>query len=840
MSEHPAATSFFIEKNGDEPPKGKPARRLRWAWPVVILFTLIYLALLAVIAHSLRSSGFTLMGAGAVFVFGIVGGIGVQQLIALYSRSQSELGMLLEVLEGSRGARLITDERDRSVYTNLRFNRMVESLGTPSLETLTGLFAQNEEGARAFHRLAEEARSGRSESVELPTKLGGKDAWLQITAQPISGWPGYIHWRVDDITVRHEMERAVRAEREKLFDFTDNAPVGFFSVDENGKFIFANRTLAVWLNTTVRDLVKVRDKSLHDFLVTAPDTQLYDLFAGAGENQIGELMMKSADGRVFQASVRHSVVKGDDGRVRTRSVVHDLTPEHEMQQALQESQDRFQRLFEEAPLGICVVDTEGKILECNPIFRDLAQPDAAGPVGRMFPDLVVRDDRKGVTDWLASIREGQGAGSSREVRLKGDAGRVVQLYARRFKGGKNLVLHFIDLTAQKALELQFAQSQKMQAIGQLAGGVAHDFNNLLTAMIGFCDLLLLRHKPGDPSFADIMQIKQNSNRAANLVRQLLAFSRKQTLQPKTLDLAEVLTELSHLMRRLIGANIDLKISHGPDLGLIRVDLGQLEQVLVNLAVNARDAMPDGGALEISTKNFVNAKPVRLGDEEMPPGEWVLTTVSDTGTGIPREIISRIFEPFFTTKEPGSGTGLGLSTVYGIVRQTGGFIAVESRMGQGTTFSIYLPRHVEGADTEAEAETESAAARRGADESQDLTGSARILLVEDEDAVRAFSARALGNKGYEVLQAASGEEALALVNGDGGKIDLVVTDVVMPQMDGPTLAREIRQKFPDIKIIFISGYTEDRFKSQMDDKIWFLPKPFTLRTLAVKVKEVLEK
>jgi two-component system cell cycle sensor histidine kinase/response regulator CckA len=373
----------------------------------------------------------------------------------------------------------------------------------------------------------------------------------------------------------------------------------------------------------------------------------------------------------------------------------------------------------------------------------------------------------------------------------------------------------------------------MQAVGQLAGGVAHDFNNLLTAMIGFCDLLLLRFRPGDPSFADIMQIKQNANRAANLVRQLLAFSRQQTLQPRVLSITDVLVELSHLLRRLIGENIELKVVHGRDLGVVKVDQGQLEQVIINLAVNARDAMTAGGSLTIRTSNATTTAPIRRGLEVMPPGDYVLIEVTDTGIGIPKENLERIFEPFFSTKEVGSGTGLGLSTVYGIVRQTGGFVLVESEPGHGATFQIYLPRH----------QASDAAAQRvdsGETSSGDLTGAGTVLLVEDEDPVRLFSARALRNKGYRVIEAKSGEAALELITEGKEHIDLLVTDVVMPKMDGPALIRRVRQIHPDLKVIFISGYTEDSFRKRLDadSEIHFLPKPFSLKQLAGKVKEVM--
>jgi len=407
------------------------------------------------------------------------------------------------------------------------------------------------------------------------------------------------------------------------------------------------------------------------------------------------------------------------------------------------------------------------------------------------------------------------------------------MYASMFSEGDNMAIHFLDLSQQKNLESQFIQSQKMQAVGQLAGGIAHDFNNLLTAIIGFCDLLLLRHKPGDPSFGDIQQIKQNSNRAANLVRQLLAFSRQQTLRPQIQDITDILTEVAHLLRRLIGVNIELSLIHGNDLWPVKVDSGQMEQVLVNMAVNARDAMPDGGELTIETSAVTTTEPISFGQDIMPAGEWVKLEIKDTGTGIPADVLEHIFEPFFTTKDVGKGTGLGLATVYGIIRQTGGYLGVDSTVGKGTTFIIYLPRVRE------EEKAQETPIGQTEEISTDLTGNARILLVEDEDAVRTFSTRALTNKGYEVLTAENGESGLEVFQSLDKPIDLLITDVMMPGKDGPTLAKEIRESVPDLKIIFISGYTEERLKDTLGDNIYFLPKPFTLKDLAAKVKEVLQ-
>jgi two-component system cell cycle sensor histidine kinase/response regulator CckA len=401
-----------------------------------------------------------------------------------------------------------------------------------------------------------------------------------------------------------------------------------------------------------------------------------------------------------------------------------------------------------------------------------------------------------------------------------------------------LMLHFIDTTAQKHLEIQFAQSQKMQAMGQLAGGIAHDFNNLLTAMIGFCDLLLQRHGPGDASFGDVMQIKQNANRAASLVRQLLAFSRRQALQPRLFDVTDALADLSNLLRRLLGETIELSINHGRDLGLVRVDPGQFDQVIINLAVNARDAMPGGGQLSIGTRATHLDRPVQRGADMMPPGDYVLIEVADSGTGISPENLGRIFEPFFSTKEVGAGTGLGLSTVYGILRQTGGFVFVDSAPGQGAKFSIYLPRFAAGAATQTPAR---AASAEPAGRPDDLTGKGTVLLVEDEDAVRLFGARALRNQGYTVLEARSGENALDVLRAEDG-VDVLVTDVVMPGMDGTTLARLVRMERPHIQVILMSGYAENTALGEFsgEDGIHFLPKPFSLKQLAGKVKDVLER
>ncbi len=766
----------------------------------------------------------------ALYVYGLVGGFGFLLVNQFYTGVDRSRKILTEVLEKSAEARAVTDPEGRTIYTNQRFERLIEGRGDVSLAGFAGIFDNPRKVEESLNALRFKAAPAGSATAEFETDRQGKHLWLQVTCQHIIGWPGFVHWRFDNITARYQMEAAIREERKNLRDFTDNAPVGFFSVDENGKFLFANDMMLRLLGVDSASLIgKI---PLHDFLPSPPENgKPYDFFENGGLHQHGELLMKGAGNRLFKAAVTHSVSCSEEGRVISRSIIYDMTTEQKMQQALLESEDRFQRLFEEAPVGICMLNSSGVISDANQTLAGMLHMQSSSINGQPLIAYIAPDAHKRVLEWLRQLARGGTAEPFIEVPLKGPPAKVAQLYARKFSASDSFVLHFIDLTEQKNLEKQFAQSQKMQAVGQLAGGIAHDFNNLLTAMIGFCDLLLLRHKPGDASFADIMQIKQNANRAANLVRQLLAFSRQQTLQPRVLDLADVLTELTHLLRRLIGVNIDLRMTHGSELGLVKADQGQMEQVFINLVVNARDAMPQGGKLQIRTENFSNAAALKLGAEEMlPPGEWVTVTVKDSGSGIAPEVLSRIFEPFFSTKEIGAGTGLGLATAHGIIHQTGGYIAVNTAVGKGTTFIIYLPRHV--GDVKVETAEEKPAVH-------DLTGSARILLVEDEDAVRIFSARALTNKGYHVVDAPSGEIALRLLSEMKIDPEVLITDVMMPEMDGTALASIVRKKYPRVKIIFISGYAEDRFKDQLTDNAHFLPKPFTLKQLATKVKEVIE-
>jgi len=757
--------------------------------------------------------------------------------------------LLREAFHSMLTPQLITDHAGEVILASRAFRGWIDPGSQPVLEALAARFAGTADGEEKFRQVLDNLGRGQSVIADLPVMRGNRVIeWRRIIARPIDGHNRYCHWRFEDISERRRMERAMRDEQSKLLDFMAHAPVGIYSVDQHGRFRFVNETLAGWLQVTPDDLVK-GDVRIHDILTEAPSgVAAYAVGAGPQGEVRGEVVLRRRDGTSFPVAIAQSVVVCEDGKaIRTRSVVRDLSPEREWQMALSLSEYRFQRLFAEAPIGILLLDTKFMVMECNHAFQTIARRRREEVISQPIGELIGLTDSKGAVDELTHVLDGADLLTPLEVKIKADREIIVHVFAKRFGGasdgeGENsngLMLYFIDVTEQKRLETQFAQSQKMQAIGQLAGGVAHDFNNLLTAMIGFCDLLLQRHKPGDQSFSDIMQIKQNGNRAANLVRQLLAFSRQQTLQPKVLNIVDVVSELTNLLRRLIGANIRLDMIHGRDIGLVKVDQGQLEQVIINLVVNARDAMTDGGSVKITTANHIQQHTVMRGQDEMPAGRYVAIEVVDTGCGIPPEIQQRIFEPFFSTKEIGSGTGLGLSTVYGVVRQTGGFISVDSRVGRGTKFTVYLPVLAESQQVEPE---ESPAVDENGEEKPgpDLTGVGTILLVEDEDAVRVFSARALGNKGYRVFEARSGEEALEVLEKHGHEIDLTVTDVVMPQMDGPTLYKHMQERWPRMKVVFVSGYTEDRLREQFKsgEEIHFLGKPFSLKQLAAKVKELL--
>jgi two-component system cell cycle sensor histidine kinase/response regulator CckA len=498
------------------------------------------------------------------------------------------------------------------------------------------------------------------------------------------------------------------------------------------------------------------------------------------------------------------------------------------------SSTHLQALLDMLPIGLALVDRDGRFLTMNEAFRSAAQVRDSTKL--VYPgDLVVKEDKAAVADAVRRNARGPAMSGDLAVRLARSPAEPVALTIAGLRGlGDAAVLLLLKDNSEEAkLKRQIAQATKMQAVGQLAGGVAHDFNNILTAIIGHCDLMLLRHTPGDSDYDDIQQIKSNSNRAAGLTRQLLAFSRQQTLRPQVLQLPDVVSEVSHLLKRLLGETVHLVVKHGRNLGPVRADPGQLEQVIINLAVNARDAMAGsgGGTVTIQTYPVRADQVAELGSEILPVADYAAMSVSDTGCGIAPNVLGKVFEPFFTTKEVGKGTGLGLSTVYGIVKQSGGFIFADSKVDEGTRFVIYLPVH--------RIEQEASKAKKGVKPKEsELWGSGTVLLVEDEPMVRTVAERALARHGYTVITAENGEEALEIL-GQGEEFVLLISDVVMPGMDGPTMVAEARKSRPDLPILFMSGYAEEQLRKSIDlDHVAFLPKPFSVQELAEAARRVL--
>jgi len=769
--------------------------------------------------------------------------------------------MLLAAAHGGREARLITREDGSFVYANAAFHRLFALPDGPidSIAALTDIIDRGEQHQHDFARLVDCARTGVVDEAEMPVHMpGGGLEWRRISVAPVPGTAECGLWRAVDIDSERRAEADDASVAARLRDFVENMPAGFFSADAEGRVIYANRTLAGWLGVDAADLCD-GGALFADFVVAEESVPVRRGGLGGEHESHGEVTLRSRDGDTFRACLAQSE-GGGLGRAGayTRSLVfRDVVWSASTQDDGPSPAELLHTLFDGAPVGILMLDLSGEVLECNRTFLKMAGLHREGVVGQPFRQRLVREDREDFEGQLSKLVMGTMPAAKLDVRLPAGEERelAATLHANPVDGGdgaaNGILVHVIDATEQKHLEVQFSQSQKMQAVGQLASGVAHDFNNLLTAMIGFCDLLLTRHPPKDPSHGDIMHIKRNAKRATNLVRQLLAFSRKQRLQPVILDANEALSDMSNLLRRLIGETIELRMDLGRELWPVRADPGQFDQVVINLAVNARDAMTGGGALTIRSANVNIPEAMQRGTEQVLAGDYVQVMVEDTGMGIAKENIEQIFEPFLSTKEVGAGIGLGLSTVYGIVRQTGGFIFVDSALGEGTTFSLYFPAYVEpqgrlDLENEALKPPKPAQARDDDVNRADLQGSGTILLVEDEEAVRLFGARALRDKGYTVLEAEHGEAALDVCKdflggpGEVGGIDLIVSDVVMPGMDGHTLIRLVRQELPEVKVILISGYDEETVGEAVveDTTVHFLPKPFSLTELASKVKQVL--
>lgn len=785
-------------------------------------------------------AGAALAGLGLLSLYALLAGV-------LRPGSGRNERLFLDGLAAAVGHPLVvTDGDGRALYANAAYHALVKRAGAGRLVPMDVLFTPYAEFSGPIYQLSQAVAAGRREARELRVAEGSaapcadpsRPVWVRLSAAPmLAGERSLRLWELEDISGDRARQEQSFARLQFIITYLDSAPVGFFSTLADGRVDYVNATLAQWLGMDLSDLEGAR--LTLDGLIGPPAARL---IAGiqprpreSATESFGIDLRNPATGRLFPVQIIHHVdfdAEGKPSPARTIVVPRQLAGG--AAPGLEIPAPRLARFINNAPIGIAEVGADGAIRTANAAFIDLSPKLRRGA---SLAAAVAASERTALEETLAAALAEEGSQRQIETTLEGDSPRsVLFTFTRLSRDDGAAVVFAADRTENKSLAVQLAQSQKLMAVGQLASGIAHDFNNVLTPIIGFADLLLAKMRPTDPAFADVMNIKQNANRAANLVRQLLAFSRKQTLQPKVHALTEALSDLGNLLGRVLGEKVGLKISHERDLGLVMVDIHQFEQVIINLAVNARDAMPNGGTLTVRTYNIGPDASRAIMPSLMPPGDYVVCEVEDTGTGIPKEIRDKIWEPFFSTKDVGKGTGLGLSTVYGIVKQTGGFIFCDSEVGRGTVFRIYLPRYYPQRAGEAPVEEKPAEQPK-----RDYTGKERILLVEDEDAVRAFALRALASRGYTVVEANSGEAAIEKIDADQKGFDLIISDVVMPEMDGPTLLRELRKRGIATKFVFVSGYPGEQFEQDLEGHTGFsfMPKPFSLKQLVEKVKEAME-
>jgi two-component system cell cycle sensor histidine kinase/response regulator CckA len=739
---------------------------------------------------------------------------------------------------------LVTRRDGRPMYANRSLAEMVGVTAAGEIKALESLFSGDPRAAAAYFRL-ERAASRREpwrEEIEIKGQ-GGAPQLFRVAQRPCSV-PGHDRelgplalWTVTDVTAERARQVSAVATLEATLERMDSVPAGLMEVDKSGAVRRLNATLLRWLGIEPQSL-SARALKLTD--IVAPEGAELIANAAAAYYTTGQgVDLDVSIDKAAQVPLRFFARRDNQGGLLIAAFRREAVAADEGQAA---AEVRFARFFQSSPFGIATVGADGRLVSTNAAFARMI-PEGSSAVGSSAVDSLCRfadaDMRAAVEAAFGHALAGTVSLTPVEITVGPNKEFSRRLYLAPVTQAKDAreaaILYLIDATEQKALEAKFAQSSKMEAVGKLAGGIAHDFNNVLTAIIGFSDLLLQTHRPTDPAYKDIKNIQSSATRAAGLVANLLAFSRRQTLQAEPLQLQEALAEWTPLIKIKIGEKVELKVPPSRDLWYVKTDRTQLEHVILNLANNAKDAMPSGGTLSITTRNVTERESQRLANHGMPVGEYVLVEVADTGTGMPPEVMAKIFDPFFTTKGVGKGTGLGLSTVYGIVKQSGGFVYPESTLGRGTTFRVYLPRYMPGNEDELVAQKTAKKKRP-----QDLTGTGRVLLVEDEDIVRSFAVRALKRQGYEVYEASTGVEALEVMAQLNDRIDIVVSDVVMPEMDGPTLLKELRKKNPDLKIIFVSGYPHEAFETSLDknEQFAFLPKPFSLPQLAAKVKEQL--
>jgi two-component system cell cycle sensor histidine kinase/response regulator CckA len=823
---------------------------------------LVFVVALAVVAAAV---GFMLLGRrtqAEPYILGLLALLGAVGLFMAFAfaagivqfadRSAND-PIARKVADGAFDGIVVTDQHGHIVYANTSYLALT---GAPTLvdaRTVERVFIGDPEVSETVYRLLKAAREGKrqQEEMRVPGHDGGPARWLRMRVRPLGESPKehrFSVWSIADVTRDRARQEDDFQYLQDAIQYLDHAPCGFFSVSPAGVLTYVNATLASWLDQDLADIGSGGAR-LTD-IISGDGAALLTAIApvpGEVKTEVFDLDLRTRSGKSLPVRLYHKLAFGADGAVGSSRTIVINRARDERADPQRAAEVRFMRFFDHTPMAIAAVDRSGAIVRSNARFAKLAQSlGSPAAASKSILEVLGDRDRKQLVQAIGEAAEGKSDIAPIEAMLDDRKERWVQFFVTAVENdgrdAEAAIVYLLEITERRALQNQMNQAQKMEMVGQLAGGMAHDFNNVLSAILMANDFLLSSHKPTDPAFQDIMQIKQNATRAATLVRQLLAFSRRQTLRPQVLDLGDALSDLTMLLRRLIGEKVKLELVHGRDLWPVKVDVSQFEQVIVNLAVNARDAMPDGGKLTVRTANVTAAEAADLAQKGMPPADYVMIEVGDSGTGIPADIVDKIFEPFFSTKEVGKGTGLGLSTVYGIIKQTGGFIYVDSMEGAGTSFRIYLPRHDPAKDVEEVAGAAPSQVSTKEQKPADLTGQGTILLVEDEEGLRGLNARGLRSRGYTVLEAANGVEAIDVLAKRGSPVDLVVSDVVMPEMDGPTMLKEMRSKNAELKVIFVSGYAEDAFEKSLPEgeQFNFLPKPFTLAQLVAAVKETIAK
>ena len=766
---------------------------------------------------------------------------------------QARVGALLE---RSGAAILVVDGHERVVWANATFMQTFSSdeeplrLGGACHEVLCKKSKPCEDCPVLARRCGEEV-------AKCELKLWVKDRFRHVyaTAMPVDGPNGatdqdlIMLQDLTDLQVLQQSEEALRSSEQRFRSIFEKVAAGMTTTRVDGAFLQVNPAICAMLGYTETDLLRKRfPDTVHPEDLKEFQRQFEDVLSGRRRDIELEMRYLRQDGStVWGHTTAVWQFDADNRPTYCIHLIQDINQRKVAVRALQDSRQRYQGLINTLEGIVWEADADNfEFSFVSPQAEEILGYPVEKWTGtpRFWRNHVHPDDLRGVIDVIEEARRNK-RGYELEYRIVAADGSSVWLrdtvgIVQQEGGVTKLRGVMIDITrrkeailALKESEAQLRQAQKMEAIGRLAGGIAHDFNNILTAITGYGQLMQLKQEPGAAGQRETEEILKASRRAADLTGQLLAFSRQQVLQPKVIDLNEVIAEMNEMVSRLIGEDVELEVQHNPGLGAVKADPGQVQQVMMNLAVNARDAMPEGGRLTIATENVFIETPKSDGPyASIPVGKYVLVSLSDTGTGMSEEVRAKLFEPFFTTKEQGKGTGLGLSTVYGIVRQSGGEVTVESAIDHGSTFRVFLPL----------VENESVEAPFAPVEESNPAGTETILLVEDDETVRELAVEILSMNGYTLIEARNGVEALTIFDERRDEIDLVVTDVVMPQMGGRELAEKILERDPEMGVLFLSGYTNIAIAEQgLTVEEWnFLQKPFSPVVLATKVRTLIDR